>query len=323
MNSIYSNKHSRRVKLIFNPASGVAKKSSLQLMDVIKELQAWKFSSEPFLTEADADYGRVISDAIEQGIRMFVVCGGDGTVSAVARAMLGKNAVMGIIPTGTQNNVALSLGIPFEIRSAVELLRTGKGVKIDMGMVICGEKTIPFLEICSVGLFSALFQSGDEIQHGDITKIGDFVKTLTLSNPSKISLLLDSKHEIQDVGHAVLVSNMPYIGRNYRVGADDAYTDGMLDVLFCTDVPKIDLMVSYILKKAELTAAGVPCIKHYKVRNLVIETNPPMPVMIDGIVCKERAVRIGMCRHAVTILTGSKKADTSEKLGDISEIQRK
>ena len=138
MNSIYSNKHSRRVKLIFNPASGVAKKSSLQLMDVIKELQAWKFSSEPFLTEADADYGRVISDAIEQGIRMFVVCGGDGTVSAVARAMLGKNAVMGIIPTGTQNNVALSLGIPFEIRSAVELLRTGKGVKID-GNGNCGK----------------------------------------------------------------------------------------------------------------------------------------------------------------------------------------
>ena len=78
MNSIYSNKHSKRIKLIFNPVSGVAKKSSLQLMDVIKELQACDFSPEPFLTEPDTNYAGLISDALEQGINMFVVCGGDG-----------------------------------------------------------------------------------------------------------------------------------------------------------------------------------------------------------------------------------------------------
>jgi len=190
-------------------------------------------------------------------------------------------------------------------------------------MVTCGENTIPFLEICSVGLFSALFQSGDEIQHGDITRIGDFLTTLTSSNPSKISLLLDNKHEIQDVGHVVLVSNMPYIGRHYRVGADDAYSDGLLDVLFCTDVPKLDLMVGYILKRTETNAVDDPRIKHYRVRNLAIKTDPPMPVMVDGTACKEGTVRIGMLRHALTILTGSKKAATFGKLGDNSGTQRR
>jgi len=307
MNSVYSNKHNKRVRLIFNPASGIAKKSSLQLMDVIKELQAWQFLPEPFLTEPDTNYDVLVSDALAQGINMFVVCGGDGTVSNVARAILGKNAVMGIIPTGTQNNVALSLGIPFDIPSAIALLRTGRSIGIDMGKVTCGEKTIPFLEICSVGLFSALFQSGDEIQHGDITRIGDFLKTLASSNPSKISLLLDNKHEITEAGHAVLVSNMTYIGRNYRVGADNSYTDGMLDVLLCTDIPKLDLMVGYILKRFETSASDASFIKHYKVHNLIIETTPPMPVMVDGVACKEGTVRIGIYHGVLKILAGSKK----------------
>lgn len=313
MNSMYTNKRSKRIKLIFNPASGAAKKASLQLMDIIKGLQGCKFAPEPFLTEPDTDYAGLVSDSIAQGIRMFVICGGDGTVSAVAKAMLGTNAVLGIIPTGTQNNVALSLGIPTDIRSAIAVLRTGKSVKTDIGIVTCGNNTIPFLEICSVGLFSALFQSGDEIQHGDISRIGDFLTTLTTSTPSKISLLLDNKHEIQDVGHMVLVSNMPYIGRHFRVGADDAYTDGLLDVFFCADIPKLDLMVGYILKKSETNAAEDPRIKHYRVRNLVIETNPPMPVMIDGLACNEGTVRIGIRRHALAVMTGSKKTDTSEK----------
>lgn len=320
MNSIYTNKRRKRVKLIFNPASGAAKKASLQLMDIIKELQAWNFVPEPFLTEPKTDYAGLVSDAIEQGIRMFVICGGDGTVSAVARAMLGKKAVIGIIPTGIQNNVALSLGIPSDIRSAIALLRTGKIMKADIGMVTCGNDIIPFLEICSVGLFSALFQSGDEIQHGDISRIGDFLSTLTTSSPSKISLLLDNKHEIQEEGHVVLVSNMPYIGRNYRVGADDAYTDGMLDVLFCADVPKLDLMMGYMLKKPESNIPVDSRIKHYKVRNLVIETHPPMPVMIDGSACKEGTVRIGIRRHALAIMTGPKEADV--KLGENNETQR-
>ena len=103
--------------------------------------------------------------------------------------------------------------------------------------------------------------------------------------------------------------------RHYRVGADDAYPDGLLDVLFCADGPKLDLMIGYIFKKSDTNSIEDPRIKHYRVRNLVIETNPPMPVMIDGSVCKEGKIRIGIRRHALTVLTGSKKAAISNKNG--------
>lgn len=301
----YTNKHRKRIKLIFNPASGMAKKSSQLLMDILKELQICRFVPELFITEPDTDYAGMVSDSLAEGIRMFIVCGGDGTVSSVAKAVLGTNAVLGIIPTGTQNNVAFSLGIPDDIRSAINLLRAGKIIKTDVGIATCGKVTVPFLEICSVGLFSALFKSGDDIQHGDIAKIGNFLATLTASTPSKISLLLDDKFEIKDVGHVVLVSNMPYIGRRFQVGSEGSYRDGLLDVIFCTDIPKLDLMVGYMLRLPGLNAAEDSRIKRFQVKKAVIETSPEMPVMADGIELNRGSVKIEIVRRALAIMAGS------------------
>src|SRR5450759_2100883 len=141
------NKRSVRAKLIFNPGSGTAGESPVQLLDVIREMQVWKLVPEAFLVEAGCDLPGVIQDALARGIRMFVVCGGDGTISAVAKTLAGKRATLGIISTGTQNNTALSLGIPADIPAAIAILRNGRRIKVDVGMATCGKITTPFLEV--------------------------------------------------------------------------------------------------------------------------------------------------------------------------------
>ncbi|MCX7772384.1 MAG: hypothetical protein N2376_04640, partial [Clostridia bacterium] len=62
----------KRIKLIFNPVSGTPRESPIQLMDVIQALQDWNFVPEPYLTEPDTDYDRVVKEAVEQGIGMIV-----------------------------------------------------------------------------------------------------------------------------------------------------------------------------------------------------------------------------------------------------------
>jgi diacylglycerol kinase (ATP) len=95
-----------RAKLIYNPSSGASGASSGQLMDVLAELQAWNLVPEVYLVEQEGDLLPVVHDALHRGIRMFVVCGGDGTVDSVAARLVGTRATLGIIPSGTQNNVA-------------------------------------------------------------------------------------------------------------------------------------------------------------------------------------------------------------------------
>ena len=299
-----TNKRRMRAKLIFNPGSGVAGESPVQLMDVISAMQAWKLVPEAFLVEPGCDLPAVVQKALDDGIRLFVVCGGDGTIDVMAGTLAGTPATLGIIPTGTQNNVALSLGIPADIPAAIAILRTGRRIKVDMGLATCGEIKRLFLEVCSVGLLSALFPAADDIQHGNLTRIGDFLATLVASPPAEMHLILDGKRKIKTVCHVVVVSNMPYIGPHFQVGTPASINDGLLDVLLFADLSKMDLL-GYAVQV--FRADGGPedeRIQHYHVRRVDIDTNPAMPVMADGLSLGEGSLRISMQRHALAVMVG-------------------
>jgi diacylglycerol kinase family enzyme len=290
-----------RAKLIFNPSAGAARTSPIEIVDVIHEMQAWKLVPEAYLVEPGCNLPGVVQDALTQGFRLFVVCGGDGTISAVARTLAGTRATLGIIPIGTQNNTALSLNIPNDIPAAIAILRNGRRIKVDVGMATCGKISTPFLEACSVGLASTLFPSVDDIQHGNLAQIGSFLATLASSPPAEINLLLDDNQEIHDRGHVVLVSNMPYIGFHYQLGTVASFKDGLLDVLFFADLSKLDLL-GYILQGVGEGKPEDSRIQHYHVRRVDIDTHPAMPVMADGTALGEGLVRIEIRRHALTVM---------------------
>ena len=288
-------------KLIFNPSAGAARPTPIEIVDVIHEMQNWKLVPEAFLVEPGCDLPGMVEDALSRGIKMFVVCGGDGTISAVASKLAGTHATLGVIPIGTQNNTALSLGIPSDVPAAIAILRTGKRIKVDVGTAICGTIHTHFLEVCSVGLVSTLFPTADDIQHGNLAQIGNFLSTLAGSPPAEIHLLLDNKQEIHNLGHVLLVSNMPYIGFHYQVGSLASFQDGLLDVLFFADLSKLELL-GYVLQGVGEGKPEDARIQHFHVRKVEIDTHPAMAVMADGNPLGEGLVRIEVKRHALAVM---------------------
>ena len=73
--------------------------------------------------------------ALEQGAKLVVVGGGDGSVSAAAQAMAGSGATLGILPLGTLNHLARDLGLPFDLREAAAVIANGKARTIDVAEV--------------------------------------------------------------------------------------------------------------------------------------------------------------------------------------------
>jgi len=293
-----------RAKLIYNPSAGTAKESPLNILDVVHEMQSWKLMPETYLVEPESNLEEMVKDALSRGIRLFVVCGGDGTISSIAHLLAGSRATLGIIPLGTQNNTALSLGIPEDIPAAVAILRTGKRIKVDMGQVTCAGVTTPFLEVCSVGLVSALFPSADDIQHGNLGKVGEFLATLTAAPPAEMHINLDGKRDLNSTGYVVLVSNMSHIFLQYQVSASATYDDGLLDVLIFADQSKLDLL-KYVMQGVGESMTDDPHVQHFRARSLDIKTQPAMTVMAAGAALGKGGVHIEVRKRSLGVMAPS------------------
>ena len=172
-----------RAKLIFNAGSGRPEESPQQLASILLEMQDQQILPEVYTVRPDSQLEKVVHDAIKTGIKLIVVAGGDGTIDSVVGAMVGRDAALGIIPTGTRNNVAFNLGITGDIANSVALLRQGRRLKIDVGRVHCGHSRHWFLEIAALGLLSDLYPMADDIQHGDLAQIGGLLSTLISAIP--------------------------------------------------------------------------------------------------------------------------------------------
>jgi hypothetical protein len=146
-----------------------------------------------------------------------------------------------------------------------------------------------------------LFPSIDDIQHGNLARIGELLATLASSPPAKIHLLLDDKKEIHDLGYVVLISNMPYIGLHYQVGSADSFRDGLLDVLFFANLSKLDLL-SWIFQGVGVGKPEDARIQHFRVRRVDIDTHPAMPIMADGAALGEGRLRIEVQRHVLGVM---------------------
>ena len=92
----------------------------------------------------------------EQGPRVdFVaVAGGDGTMNAAAQGLRETGVALGILPTGTANDLARTLGIPADLNRAVEIIAAGHTREVDLGVV----NGHPFFNVASLGLSAELTQ---------------------------------------------------------------------------------------------------------------------------------------------------------------------
>lgn len=87
--------------------------------------------------------------AVAGGAGIVVAGGGDGTINAVASAVIGSGCALGVLPMGTLNHFAKDLGIPTDIDDAIAVIVGGHRRKVDVGEV----NGQPFLNNSSLGLY--------------------------------------------------------------------------------------------------------------------------------------------------------------------------
>ena len=292
-----------RAKLIFNAISGRSNESPNQLAEILNEMQNQYILPEVYMVRPDSQVEAVVHSALKGGIKLVVVAGGDGTIDSVVGAMIGSSATLGIIPTGTRNNLAYNLGIPSTIPGAVALLREGRRLKIDVGKMRHGRASRWFLEDATLGLLSDIYPFADSVQHGDLTQIGNLLSTVVSSTPSHLRMILEERKRIDMNAYMVLIANMPYIGPRFQISPDVSWNDNRLDVFVFSDMSKLDL-ISYAVQSTG-GAVEDARIKHYRVKRLTILSNPPMPVLADGMPLAHGTVTAQIHSRALAVMGGA------------------
>jgi len=138
-----------RAILLYNAKAGTAT-SKVEVVQGLRKL-GWRVDVCEDIEGVD--------DALEDGAEVVVAAGGDGTVATVAKRLAGTAVPMAIIPMGTANNVARSLGLGSDPRAAVAGLANPTTRHVDMGCVSTGKTHEYVLEGIGVGLFAYVLAS--------------------------------------------------------------------------------------------------------------------------------------------------------------------
>ncbi len=211
---------------------------------------------------------------------VVIAVGGDGTVSDVATGIFGSNAALGIIPAGSTNIAARSLGIPAEPTAALALLRGSHRLRaIDVGR----SDDRSFVHIAGAGFDAELFKGASPIwkrRLGWFAYLPAAMAALRLP-PSDVRITTDDAI-LEARSPLVLIANGgSAVAPQFQIYPGITVDDGWLDVLIFTSSTPTQIATT-------LGFAGMqqldrsPQVMHRRARTVRIEAMPPLPVELDG-----------------------------------------
>jgi len=265
----------RRLAVIVNNRSGRAE-AGLPL--ALAELEAAGLPVRVVHADGPEALAEAIAAAGEAG-EEAVIGGGDGTVNAALPTLLKSGRPFGILPLGTANDFARTLGVPFDLAAAARVIAQGRTHPIDVGTA----NGRPFLNVASVGLPVEV-----ALRHGGERKkrFGVFNYPLVwyeawrASRPFRARIYCDG---VRYRRRCILlaVGNGRHYGGGMTVDADARIDDGLLDVACVTATGPLGLLG--LLPAFRFGTVGRRrgnlALRGRKVR---IETGRPRQINLDG-----------------------------------------
>jgi diacylglycerol kinase (ATP) len=288
----------RWARLLVNPASG-AQGALAQLPTIVNALEQVGMHVVISFTAADRSPTELAAQAAHDGYDLVVAVGGDGTVSAVARGLLGTTTPLGIMPVGTYNNIARSLGIPATLDEAASVLTHGQLWRIDAATA----NGTPFMEVAGVGLDAQLFPIAEAIKSGAWSALPEAVQTLGAYQPRELQIEFADGSKISTTPLLALVSNMPYFGVGFAIAPAARPDSGVLVLSLFENMTKLELL-GYFAAIANGRQAEEPRITTYQGPSFRILTSesPAMSVQADGQVIGETPVVFAVQPHVLTVV---------------------
>ncbi len=296
---------------IVNPRAGLGGRTFAAVANQLRELGV------PFVGAATTGPGdaRVLAQLASRGqFRAIVVVGGDGTVNDVVNGLatsdggIVEGAVLGVIPTGTAQDFARSLGIPFNRRAAVERLIGGHETAIDVGRITFRDgHTHLFVNVFGAGFDAEAAERAQDLR-GAMTSIPAHMVGLATAFAEYQNQEIAITLEDAEISPArlrcvlVIVANGPSYAGVLRLAPNAIVDDGMLDLVVIGDVDKFEMLMNLgrVFTGTHLEHAKVEV---YRTRALRLEpTTGEARVQADGEVVGRLPARVDLLPRALRVI---------------------
>jgi diacylglycerol kinase (ATP) len=287
--------------LIVNTRSRTGERAFFQALDHLQEMHVplgvtYPIRNPERLPEA-------VQEVLGDGYEFLILGGGDGTVSSVVDFLADRGTLLGLLPLGTANDFARTLDIPEDIEEACKLIANGNVVDIDLGLA--GDNF--YVNVASVGLsveatraLSPWLKKSTGPLAYPVAAIRAFLK----HEPFSARLTFpEGDHEPVEYDRLlqVAVGNGRFYGGGMIVALESGIDDKTLDIYAIDLGRRRDLIgaVRYLKSGDFIKTDGVHNFRTPRVR---LETDPDLPVNIDGEVVTRTPQDFSVAQNALSVL---------------------
>ncbi|HVS14016.1 MAG TPA: diacylglycerol kinase family protein [Thermoanaerobaculia bacterium] len=269
-----------RFGVILNPNAGTAQRIS----ELILRLPAGQATRLFPLGERD-QVPAALADALEAGIERLVIAGGDGTVHQVVEALApGFPPIeLAILPLGTGNDLARSLGLADGLEEAIDAALGGEAVAVDAVRLTAAERQSWFVNVANGGFGGRVagdLSGDDKRRWGPLAYWMSTIATLVHPTAYEVELTVDDeRHQLAACG--VAVANGRFVGGGFPVAPTARLDDGLLDVTTVDVLPAVELMAAGV----DFALGRDPHadqVRTFRGKRIQVHSEPDMPFSIDG-----------------------------------------
>lgn len=280
-------------KLIANPGAGNQLEAASRLEQVTTYLREYGVKVDVALAHPKKEAIPIARRAVKDGYDIVISMGGDGTLSAVITGIARSRVRLGIIPAGTENDIAKCLGIPDDLKEACALIASGHTRNLDLGKLSTKKtKNFYFIMMTAIGLTATIFPMIKEIPEGKYSGVKDAVAALLkFKSKPKVYLTLDDESKIEVETMLVTITNSPLIGLKNLVAPDASMDDGLLDICVYPGFSKADVL-GYFARTKDDTPVPDGTIQRYRAKKIKVKTSPKLDIASEGMPMGKGSARI-------------------------------
>ncbi len=230
---------------------------------------------------------------------LIVLGGGDGTLNAAARGLLEAQVPLGILPLGTANDLARTLGIPEDLREATDIVMNGVRRRIDLGEV----NGIPFFNVASIGLSAELAIRLSSDLKKRFGKIGYAIAAASvLFRASRFRATIRVNEQSVDVRtFQIAIGNGLFYGGGMAIEKNAKIDDGALD-LYSLELGSVWQLVLAARALRFGDHDALPAIRADHGAVFKVETHRRRPINADGEILSHTPAEFRIIPQAIEVM---------------------